>query len=154
MPLRHLAQINVGRLRAPIDDPLIAPFADALDEINALADRAPGFVWRLQTDEGNATSIQVDDDELVIVNMSVWESAEALNDYVYRTDHTAFLRRRAEWFERSEGPTTALWWVDADHRPSPQEGMARLRTLRDKGPTAEAFGFRTRFDADGSPADR
>ena len=97
----HLAQLNVGRLRAPIDDPIIAEFKDALDRINALADRSPGFVWRLQTEEGNATALHpIDDDELVAINMSVWESIEALADYVYRSDHTAFLRRRREWFER------------------------------------------------------
>ena len=87
----HLAQVNIGRLRAPIDDPLIAEFKDALDQINALADCSPGFVWRLQTAEGNATALHpVEDDELVAINMSVWESVEALADYVYRSDHTAF----------------------------------------------------------------
>ena len=87
----HLAQLNVGRLRAPIDDPMIAEFKEALDRINALADRTPGFVWRLQTEEGNATALHpIDDDELVAINMSVWESIEALADYVYRSEHTAY----------------------------------------------------------------
>src|SRR4051812_10235559 len=95
----HLAQLNVGRLLAPMDDPRIAPFADNLDPINALAEAAPGFVWRLQSDSGNATDIKLTDDDLFIVNMSVWTSIEALADYVYRSDHTAFLRRRREFFE-------------------------------------------------------
>jgi hypothetical protein len=142
----HLAQVNIGRLRAPVDDPLIAEFKDALDTINALADRSPGFVWRLQTAEGNATALRpVADDELVAINMSVWESVEALAEYVYRSDHTAFLRRRREWFERFGKAYLVLWWVPAGHIPSIDEAFARLADLEARGPTSEAFTFAKRF---------
>jgi hypothetical protein len=142
----HLAQLNVGRLRAPIDDPIIAEFNGALDAINALADRSPGFVWRLQTAEGNATALHpIDDDELIAINMSVWKSIEALGDYVYRSDHTAFLRRRREWFERYGTAYLVLWWVPAEHIPSIDEALARLDELERNGPTENAFTFARRF---------
>lgn len=96
----HLAQINIGRLRAETDDPMIAEFMAALDEINALAERSLGFVWRFMTEDGNATAVRPFEDELLLINMSVWESVESLGDYVYRSDHTGYLRRRTEWFER------------------------------------------------------
>ena len=147
----HLAQVNIGRLRAPIDDPLIAEFKDALDQINALADCSPGFVWRLQTAEGNATALHpVEDDELVAINMSVWESVEALADYVYRSDHTAFLRRRREWFERYGTAYLVLWWVPAGHLPSIDEAFARLADLEAHGPTQAAFTFAKRFAPPGA----
>lgn len=151
----QLAEINVGRLRAPIDDPMIAEFADALDEINGLADASPGFVWRFQTGDGNATSVRPYEDETVIINISVWESIESLADYVYRSDHTAFLRRRAEWFERMAELGVALWWIPAGHRPTVDEAVARLERLRAEGPTPHAFSFRHRFGPDDAavPAD-
>jgi hypothetical protein len=142
----HLAELNVARLRAPIDDPLIAEFKSALDAINALADRSPGFVWRLQTAEGNATALHpIDDDELIAINMSVWESIEALADYAYRSDHTAFLRRRREWFERYGKAYLVLWWVPAGHLPSIEEALGRLDRLEADGPTGAAFTFTKRF---------
>jgi hypothetical protein len=141
----HVAQINIGRLRAPIDDPLIAEFRDALEEINALAERSPGFVWRLQTDEGNATALHPTGEELVIPNMSVWESTDALADYVFRSDHTAFLRRRFEWFERYGSAYVALWWVPAGQVPTLAEGLERLALLERDGPTQDAFSFAHRF---------
>jgi hypothetical protein len=147
----HLAQLNVGRLRAPIDDPIIAEFKGALDRINALADRTSGFVWRLQTEEGNATALHpIDDDELIAINMSVWESIEALADYVYRSDHTAFLRRRREWFERYGKSYLVLWWVPAGHIPSIDEALERLDELEAHGPTDAAFTFATRFAPPGT----
>jgi Domain of unknown function (DUF3291) len=150
----HLAQLNVGRLRAPIDDPLIAEFKAALDHINAVADRTPGFVWRLQTDEGNATALHpIDDDELVAINMSVWESIEALADYVYRSEHTAYLRRRREWFERYGRSFLVLWWVPAGHLPSIDEALARLGELEARGPTQHAFTFAKRFAPPGVDAE-
>ena len=100
----HLAQINIGRLIAPIDDPRIAEFVNQLEPINALADRAPGFVWRLQSALGNATDIAYNDDPAMFVNMSVWESLEALRHYVYRSDHIRVLRDRAKWFEKLDKP--------------------------------------------------
>jgi hypothetical protein len=150
----HLAQLNVGRLRAPIDDPIIAEFKGALDAINALADRSPGFVWRLQTADGNATALHpIDDDELIAINMSVWESIEALGDYVYRSDHTAFLRRRREWFERYGTAYLVLWWVPAGHVPSIDEALARLDELERNGPTEKAFTFARRFAPPGVDAE-
>jgi hypothetical protein len=143
----HLAQINIGRLRAPIDDPLIAEFRDALAEINAVAERSPGFVWRLQTAEGDATALHPTGEELVIPNMSLWESAEALADFVFRSDHTPFLRRRRAWFERYESAYVALWWVPAGHIPTLGEGMERLAIVDRDGPTEKAFTFARRFPA-------
>ena len=142
----HLAQVNVGRLRAAVDDPLIADFVAGLDRINALADVAPGFVWRLQTEAGNATAVRpIDDDELLAINMSVWESVEALAAYVYRSDHAAFMRRRREWFERMDQAYLALWWIPVGHRPTTTEAIAKLELLRAKGPTVDAFTFRKAF---------
>jgi hypothetical protein len=143
----HLAQVNVGRLRAPVDAPQTAAFMAALDPVNALADTAAGFVWRLQTDEGNATSVSFNDDPMVIMNMSVWESIDALADFVYRTAHTEVMRRRAEWFHRAEDAYLALWWVPAGHVPSVEEAAARLAALQSDGPTPYAFTFRERFPA-------
>jgi len=137
-----LAQLNVGRLHAPIDAPETAAFVAALDPINALADAAPGFLWRLQTEDGNATAIHVSDDPLFIVNMSVWESLEALANFVYRSAHTDVMRRRAEWFERSANAYVVLWWVPRGHRPTVDEAIGRLERLRRDGPTENAFTFR------------
>jgi len=144
----HIAQLNVGRLHAPIGDPRVAEFEAALDHVNELADAAPGFVWRLQTDDGNATAIKVTDDELFIVNMSVWDSVESLADFVYRSAHTPFLRRRAEWFERSTTPYLALWWVPAGTVPTLDDAMTRLAHLTERGPSPVAFTFRQRFAPD------
>lgn len=149
----QLAQVKVGRLRAPVDDPMIADFKNALDRINAVADGTPGFVWRLQTEEGNATSLRpVVDDVLVAINMSVWESIEALGEYAYRSDHTAFLRRRREWFERYGSAYLALWWIPAGHIPTIDEALERLARLDALGLSPFAFTFRHPFpppDADG-----
>jgi hypothetical protein len=142
----QLAQVNIGRLLAPVDSPLIADFMAALDPINALADASPGFVWRLQTAEGNATSIHSFDDEMIISNMSVWESIEALRAFTYTSAHTGVMRRRREWFEVYESAYMALWWVPAGHRPTIEEAKERLAALDRDGPTAFAFTFRTPFE--------
>lgn len=118
----------------------------ALDEMNAVADASPGFIWRLQTEEGNATGIQAVPDELTIVNMSVWESVEALSDYVYRSLHRTFLRRKREWFERFGSARVALWWLPAGARPTLADGLSRLDSIERMGPTPYAFTFRRRFD--------
>lgn len=144
----HLAQVNVARMKAPLESPTMASFVARLDEINALADRSPGFVWRLQTDAGNATYLRPYDDERILVNLSVWESAEALQDYVYRSAHAEVLRQRHEWFERFGGAQMALWWVPAGHRPSVDEAKQRLAVLAAKGATPLAFTFRERFPPD------
>lgn len=141
----HLAQVNIARLRAPLESAQLADFVAALDPINALADGAPGFVWRLQTEDGDATALRVFDDDMMIVNMSVWESAEALADFVYRSDHLSVLRRRNEWFHQLGRAFMALWWVPAAHTPTVDEAKARLRHLDEHGPTAEAFTFRAPF---------
>ena len=143
----QLAEINVGRLRAPVDDPMIADFVANLDRINALADSAPGFVWRLTGAGNNATDLRPDAaDELMAMNMSVWDDVQALGAFVYRSDHIGVMRRRLEWFEKME-LYMALWWVPAGHRPDMAEGLVKLETLRRLGPTAEAFTFKTPFPA-------
>ena len=147
----HLAQINVARLRAPIDDPVIADFKANLDRINRLGDSSPGFVWRLQTEDGDATDFHpIDDDELIIVNLTVWESIEALADYVFRSEHRDFLRRRREWFERYGSAYLAMWWVPAGHLPTIDEAIDRLDRLERDGPTGDAFTFARRFAPPGS----
>ncbi len=144
MSTYHLAQINIGRLIAPTDDPLVADFMNALDRINALADTAPGFVWRLQSDSGNATDIRPFDDPNLLVNMSVWESLETLKTYTYQSEHVDFFKRRKEWFE-PHASSYVLWWIPAGHIPSLVEAKARLETLARLGPTAEAFLFKPSF---------
>ena len=145
----QLAQINVGRLLAPSGDPRVASFFEALDRINDLAEKSPGFVWRLQEDSGNATGIHPTADPLFIVNMSVWSDAEALFGFVYRSAHAPEMARRREYFERFEGAYQALWWVEAGHRPSVDEGLSRLWRLDRYGPTPEAFTFKSRFPLPG-----
>ncbi len=141
----ELAQVNIGRAVAALDSPRLADFMANLDRINALAERSPGFVWRLQSDSGNATDIQVSDDPRLIINLSVWQSVEALAGFAYRTAHSKFVVRRAEWFEALERPYLALWWVPAGHRPDVAEAMARLDRLAELGPSPEAFTFKTSF---------
>jgi len=113
----HIAQVNIGRIRASLDDPIMAGFVARLDEINALADRSAGFVWRLQASEGNATYLRPYDDDQILINMSVWETVDALKHYVYRSVHAEPLRQRHEWFEKFAGAYLALWWVPAGHIP-------------------------------------
>lgn len=149
----HLAQMNVGTFRYQPDDPRLGGFMGRLDEINAIADQAPGFVWRLQSDSGNATDIDVGGGPLFVVNMSVWSSIDALLDFVYRTTHRNVMIKRREWFEKPRGPFQVLWWIRAGHIPVPGEGLARLRKLADAGPTADAFAFRQRFAPPGSAED-
>jgi len=142
----NIAQVNIALPRAPIDSPLLAEFVAQLDPINAVADRSPGFVWRLQTEDGNATAIRAFDDGRVIVNMSVWESIEQLAEFVYRSGHVAVMRRRREWFERVR-LYMALWWIPAGDIPTVAEAERRLSHLRTHGPTPFAFTFRQRFAA-------
>jgi heme-degrading monooxygenase HmoA len=140
----QIAQLNVARMLAPLDDPVMADFVAGLAPVNAAADAAPGFVWRLADETGTgATSIRIDEDDLLIVNMSVWESPEDLAAFVHRQrDHAAALRRRRDWFERVETPMVVLWWVRDGHRPTVDEAAARLEHLRANGPTPHAFPFR------------
>ena len=146
----HVAQVNIGRILATLDDPQMAGFVARLDELNALADRSPGFVWRLQTSEGNATYLRPYDDDRVLMNMSVWESVEALKHYVYRTVHTELLRQRHEWFSKFDGTYLELWWVPAGHIPGIDEARKRLAHLEAHGPPQFAFNFKTVFPPDES----
>ena len=143
----HLAQYNIARLLAPLDDPLLADFMANLDPINRLGDRTPGFVWRYQTEEGNSTSIRVRGDPMIIINFSVWESVEALFQFTYRSDHAAVYRRRREWFEAPLESHLVLWWIPAGHIPTVEEGEQRLDHLRAHGPTPHAFTFKQQFAA-------
>lgn len=146
-----LAQVNVGRLVAPLDSPRLAGFVAALDPVNAVADAAPGFVWRLQTEDGNATAIRAFErdaegaDGGILINMSVWESVGALGAYVYGAAHVAVLRQRREWFERMKDAYTALWWIPRGHIPAVREAEDRVRHLRAHGPTPYAFTLREHF---------
>jgi heme-degrading monooxygenase HmoA len=141
----HLAQINIGRARGPVDGPMLAEFMALLDPVNELADNAPGFVWRMQDEAGNNTSLRPYDDERIIVNMSTWESVDALWDFVYSGPHIEVMRRRREWFERFESTYLALWWVPAGTEPTVEDAKLRLASLDDHGPTPYAFTFKQRF---------
>jgi hypothetical protein len=143
--VHHLAQLNIARFKAPMDDPGMAGFVEQLDPVNALADSWPGFVWRLQTEEGNATAIHAFDDDLLLVNMSVWESVEALGEFVYRSGHVEVMRRRRDWATRMAEAYMCLWWIPAGEIPTIEEAKERLNHLREHGPTARAFTFKRRF---------
>lgn len=141
----QIAQMNVGHMLYDLTDPRLADFMNNLDQINALAEASPGFVWRLKGAGNNATDVKTSDDPHFLVNMSVWASVEALFDYVYRSDHRGFMVRRREWFAKPEGPYHVLWWVPPGPMPTPAEGLARLRHLAENGPTPFAFTFKTVF---------
>jgi Domain of unknown function (DUF3291) len=140
----RVAQVNIGMPKAPTDSPLLADFMAALDRINALADESPGFVWRLETEDGNATAIRPFEDERLMINMSVWESIDELATFVYRSAHVDVMRRRREWFEHMR-LYMALWWVPAGHAPTTVEARERLDHLAEHGPTPFAFTFKVRF---------
>lgn len=142
---RHIAQVNIARMQAPLDDPIMAGFVARLAEINALADGSPGFVWRLQTEEGDATYLRPYDDDRILFNLSVWETVEHLKEYVYKTAHGEVMRQRRQWFEKLGGMYMALWWVNAGHTPSVAEAKRRLEYLQENGETARAFTFRRTF---------
>lgn len=142
----QLAQFNIAAARFDMDDPRMDGFTHALLEVNALADRNPGFIWRLQSDEGDATSFRFGDDPRTLVNLSVWESLTALRRFYLGDDHGPFLRRRAEWFEHATQPYVVMWWVAEGHRPSLDEAAERLDMLRTSGPSAAAFDFAQPFD--------
>jgi uncharacterized protein DUF3291 len=148
----HLAQLNVGRLRAPMDDPIIDDFRTNLEPVNALAEVSPGYVWRLQDDSGNATGIKPFDDDLEIINLTVWESVESLADFTYRSGHVEFLRRRRDFFEAPTQPIVCLWRIPEGTIPTVEEAIVRLEHLRAHGPTPTAFTFRHRFEPDGAEA--
>ena len=137
----QLAQLNIARAQAPLDSPLLKEFVDNLGYINGLAENSPGFIWRLQDESGDATSIQLFDDPNFIVNLSVWESVDTLKDFIFKTHHVEFLKRRYEWFDKMEQASHVMWWVQENHVPTVQEALERLSRLRDVGDSAYAFGF-------------
>ena len=143
----HLAQVNVARLAAPLDSPQLADFVANLDAVNAIADASPGFVWRLQTESGDATALRIFDDDWIIVNMSVWGSLEELREYVYRSPHADVLRRRQEWFEQMAEAHVALWWIEGGTLPTLDDARERLMTLRAEGPTQRAFTLKEPYPA-------
>ena len=147
----QLAQLNIGIIRGPIDSPVMAEFVANLDRINALAERSPGFVWRLQTAEGNATAIRpYPENENMAVNLSVWQDVDTLRRFVFQSAHVEIMRRRREWFVPMDQAFLVLWWVPEGHIPSVEEAKARLELLRRDGPGPQAFTFRQAYPPPGA----
>lgn len=153
-PRYELAQTNIGRARWPIADPRMGGFVERLAEINELAERSPGFVWRLKDDSGNATHLKVTSDPRVIINLSVWRSVDQLKAFTYRTAHVEPFQLRRHWFELWDGPHLAAWWVPADRRPTIEDALSRLDLLARDGPTPEAFTLKLPFPPPGHDAQR
>ena len=142
----HLAQINIARMiGVNINDPVMAKFVAQLDEVNALAEGSPGFVWRLKDENNNATNLNPYNDDRIIINLSVWQTLEDLQKFVYQGRHTEVLRSRKDWFVNFGKPFTTLWYVPAGHKPTVEEATDRLKSLQEQGPTPYAFDFKTRF---------
>ncbi len=141
----QIAQVNVALPREPLDSPALAEFVANLEPVNALADAAPGFVWRLEDESGDATSIRPFDDERLIINMSVWKSIEDLWEFVYAGCHLEVMRRRREWMTRIAGTYMCLWWVPRGHVPTIDEARGRLEHLEARGPSPQAFTFKRRY---------
>jgi hypothetical protein len=137
----HLAQVNVAQAKAEMDTDTMVGFVSRLEEINALADTAQGFVWRLQSDEGDSTSIRVFEEPLLLVNMSVWSTMEDLKTFVYKSFHVELIRDREAWFDKMRAAHQALWWVPVGHIPTTQEAQEKLEYIREHGPSQEAFTF-------------
>ena len=143
----HLAQLNIARMTGKnINDPVMKEFVDQLDSINALAEQSKGFIWRLKSDNGNATSFNPFQDDRIIVNFSVWENATDLREYVYKSAHTAVMKDRKKWFENFGQPYYVLWNIPAGYIPSIEEAVERLSHLQQHGPTAFAFDFKNIFE--------
>lgn len=144
----QLAEINVARMKGvTIDDPIMKEFVDNLDKVNTLAENSEGFVWRLKDDNNNATSLNPYDDEQVIINISVWDSIETLEQYVFKTFHSEFLKRRKEWFHKYGKVHTAMWWIESGNFPTVEEAVAKLAVLQKEGAAKEVFTFKNRFSA-------
>ncbi|MFD9302460.1 DUF3291 domain-containing protein [Streptomyces sp. NPDC060048] len=141
----ELAQVNISRLKYPLESPELEDFVDGLDHVNAVADAAEGFVWRLEGEGGDATDVAVFDDEWIIINMSVWRDAASLNAFMYAGRHRELMARRREWFEQVREAMTALWWVPSGERPTVADAEERLLHLREHGPTPYAFTLREQF---------
>lgn len=145
MPEFHIAQVNIARAKVPLSDSSLNDFFPYLAPINALAEASPGFVWRFQTESGDATGMRAYDDDQIIINFTVWESVESLKEFVYKHGHASVMRKRNRWFEKMEQSNMAMWWVPVGHIPTWAEAQARLDALRQQGETAFAFTFRTLF---------
>ena len=143
----HLAQLNIARMLAPIDSPVMSDFVANLERINRLAENSIGFVWRLKDDSNNATSIRIFDDDFLIVNMSVWENTDALFQFVYQSDHIEVFKRRNDWFEKMPEMHMVLWYIPVGNIPSVADAVGRLKYLRLQGETPYAFSFRKKFTA-------
>lgn len=143
----HLAQLNIATAKFPFDAPEIQPFMDNLEPVNQLAEASEGFIWRLKDESGDATGIQAIDDPNIIINMSVWQSIDALKNFIFRTHHKHFLGRKKEWFHAQAEDTYVLWWVAVDHCPGIDEAIERLLHLRDNGDSPHAFTFKSNFQA-------
>jgi hypothetical protein len=143
--LHDLAQVNIATMREPFQSPLFADFIAALGPLNALADASPGFIWRLEGYGGDATSIRGFGDDRIVINMSTWESLDALAEFVFQTGHAEVMRQRRKWFAPMKDAYVALWWVPSGHRPTVEEAEERVRHLRENGPTEFAFTFKQPF---------
>jgi hypothetical protein len=141
----HIAQLNIARAKAEMDTALMQGFVSRLDEINALADNAPGFVWRLQTEDGDATALRVFDDPLTLVNLSVWTSPERLKEFVYRSSHVELIQDREAWFDKLGSLHQVLWWIPQGHIPTIEEAKEKLDFIREHGPSEQAFSFGKTF---------
>jgi Domain of unknown function (DUF3291) len=148
----HLAQVNIGKIVAPMDSPQMSGFADNLDKINSLAEKSEGFIWRLKDESNNATSIKLFDDDFILINMSVWKNMESLYQYVYQSDHTDYLKRRKEWFVRMPEMYMALWYIPESHIPDSAEAVERLFYLRKNGESPFAFGFKNKYSPEEAAA--
>jgi hypothetical protein len=148
----ELAQVNVARLRAPLDDPVMRGFVEGLAPVHRLAEGSPGFVWRLGTGAEHGVVVATDDGGPAFLNLSVWTDYDALHEFVYRSGHARFLRHAARWFAETRRPSTALWWVPAGSRPTAVDAARRLAHLRTYGPSPRAFSLKRRFTPEGGPA--
>lgn len=144
----NFAQVNIARMLAPIDSPVMADFVANFSRINELADNSKGFVWRLTDENDNATSLQVFEDEYIIVNMSVWSSKKALFDFTYSSDHVEIFKRKKEWFSKMKDMHMALWYVPVGFEPTPDDAKQRLEYLNNNGESPYAFSFKSVFTAD------
>lgn len=146
-----LAQLNIALAKYPLDAPEIKEFVDNLELVNGIAESSEGFVWRLKDESGDATNIQAFEDPNMIVNMSVWDSVDSLKNFMFRTHHRDFMRRKGDWFHRLPEDTYVLWWIEEDHIPTLEEAIERLEHLRDIGDTPYAFTFKTNFTESEAP---
>ena len=149
-----LAQLNIALAKYPLDAPEIKEFVDNLELVNGIAESSEGFVWRLKDESGDATNIKAFDDPNMIVNMSVWDSVDSLKNFMFRTHHRDFMRRKGDWFHRLPEDTYVLWWIEQDHIPTLEEAIERLEHLREIGDTPYAFTFKTNFTASEVPKQR